>query len=33
MAWLISLRPSVATIRSMLAFSAVISWRSIWPAG
>src|SRR3954452_6276624 len=28
-AWLISLRPSVATIRSMLAFSAVISWLSI----
>jgi hypothetical protein len=31
--WVISFRPSVATIWSMLAFSSTIACRSIWPTG
>ena len=32
-AWVISFRPSVATIWSRLAFSSTIACRSIWPTG
>jgi hypothetical protein len=31
--WVISFRPSVATIWSMLTFSSKIACRSIWPTG